>query len=147
MLQHRSPLSYNAERGPVYLAVTAKRNRRSIASDLSRQLSSALFSYRDDGFKADRVQTLRAHWSICRLVFNTKHFKVVASSTSTIFVFGEDTSAIRKLDRCLQECEYGNCREDAFNSTKLLDSQLAVLNDLRYVRSVADLGIEQAREE
>ncbi|GFY34689.1 uncharacterized protein TNCV_4701701 [Trichonephila clavipes] len=81
------------------------------------------------------------------LVFNTKHFKVVASFTSTIFVFGEDTSAIRKLDRCLQECEYGNCREDAFNSTKLLDSQLAVLNDLRYVRSVADLGIEQAREE
>ncbi|GBM90742.1 hypothetical protein AVEN_197247-1 [Araneus ventricosus] len=46
-----------------YLAVTAKRNRRSTASDLSRQLS--LFSYRYDSFKADRVQTLRAHWSIC----------------------------------------------------------------------------------
>ncbi|GFX02192.1 transposable element Tcb1 transposase [Trichonephila clavipes] len=41
MLQHRSPPSYKAERGPVYLAVTAKRNRRSTASDLSRQLSSA----------------------------------------------------------------------------------------------------------
>ncbi|GFS65120.1 transposable element Tcb1 transposase [Trichonephila clavipes] len=26
---------------------------------------SALFSYRYDSFKADRVQTLRAHWSIC----------------------------------------------------------------------------------
>ncbi|GFW14076.1 transposable element Tc3 transposase [Trichonephila clavipes] len=26
--------------------------------------SSALFSYRYDSFKADRVQTLRAHWSI-----------------------------------------------------------------------------------
>ncbi|GFY07236.1 transposable element Tcb1 transposase [Trichonephila clavipes] len=33
--------SYNAERGPVYLSVTAKRNKRSTASDLSRQLSSA----------------------------------------------------------------------------------------------------------
>ncbi|GFT23740.1 HTH_Tnp_Tc3_2 domain-containing protein [Trichonephila clavipes] len=41
MLQHRSPPSYNVERGPVYLAVTAKRNRRSTASDLSRQFSSA----------------------------------------------------------------------------------------------------------
>ncbi|GFV58110.1 transposable element Tcb1 transposase [Trichonephila clavipes] len=41
MLQHMSPPSYNAECGPVYLTVTAKRNRRSTASDLSRQLSSA----------------------------------------------------------------------------------------------------------
>ncbi|GFU98716.1 uncharacterized protein TNCV_2316731 [Trichonephila clavipes] len=30
-----------------------------------RPVSSALFSYRYDSFKADRVQTLRAHWSIC----------------------------------------------------------------------------------
>ncbi|GFW94652.1 uncharacterized protein TNCV_4246921 [Trichonephila clavipes] len=30
-----------------------------------RLVSSALFSYRYDSFKADRVQTLRAHWSIC----------------------------------------------------------------------------------
>ncbi|GFT60003.1 uncharacterized protein TNCV_2686881 [Trichonephila clavipes] len=30
-----------------------------------RPVSSALFSYRHDSFKADRVQTLRAHWSIC----------------------------------------------------------------------------------
>ncbi|GFV33352.1 uncharacterized protein TNCV_1498721 [Trichonephila clavipes] len=30
-----------------------------------RPLWSALFSYRYDSFKADRVQTLRAHWSIC----------------------------------------------------------------------------------
>ncbi|GBO26427.1 hypothetical protein AVEN_76984-1 [Araneus ventricosus] len=44
-----------------YLAVTAKRNRRSTASYLSRQLSSAT----GDSFKADRVQTLRANWSIC----------------------------------------------------------------------------------
>ncbi|GFY10579.1 transposable element Tcb1 transposase [Trichonephila clavipes] len=29
-----------------------------------RPVSSALFSYRYDSFKADRVQTLRAHWSI-----------------------------------------------------------------------------------
>ncbi|GFV57277.1 uncharacterized protein TNCV_2822941 [Trichonephila clavipes] len=28
-------------------------------------VSSALFSYRYDSFKADHVQTLRAHWSIC----------------------------------------------------------------------------------
>ncbi|GFW83855.1 transposable element Tcb1 transposase [Trichonephila clavipes] len=43
MLQHRSPPSYNVERGQVYiyLAVTAKRNRRSTAPDLSRQLASA----------------------------------------------------------------------------------------------------------
>ncbi|GFS52592.1 uncharacterized protein TNCV_4852211 [Trichonephila clavipes] len=41
----------------IYLAVTAKRNRRSTASDLSRQLSQQ--------FQADRVQTLRAHSSIC----------------------------------------------------------------------------------
>ncbi|GFU67253.1 transposable element Tcb1 transposase [Trichonephila clavipes] len=40
MLQHRSPSSYNAEEDR-YLAVTAKRNRRSTASDLSHQLSSA----------------------------------------------------------------------------------------------------------
>ncbi|GFU48618.1 uncharacterized protein TNCV_1439871 [Trichonephila clavipes] len=44
----------------IYLAVTAKRNRRRTASDLSRQL----FSYHDS-FKADREQTIRAHWSIC----------------------------------------------------------------------------------
>ncbi|GFV35412.1 uncharacterized protein TNCV_3204441 [Trichonephila clavipes] len=30
-----------------------------------RPVSSGLFSYRYDSFKADRVQTLRAHWSIC----------------------------------------------------------------------------------
>ncbi|GFS74881.1 uncharacterized protein TNCV_1395651 [Trichonephila clavipes] len=30
-----------------------------------RPVSSALFSYRYDSFKIDRVQTLRAHWSIC----------------------------------------------------------------------------------
>ncbi|GFU20101.1 uncharacterized protein TNCV_1192361 [Trichonephila clavipes] len=30
-----------------------------------RPVSSALFSYRYDSFKADRVQTLRAHWSTC----------------------------------------------------------------------------------
>ncbi|GFU62846.1 uncharacterized protein TNCV_4279281 [Trichonephila clavipes] len=30
-----------------------------------KPVSSALFSYRYDSFKADRVQTLRAHWSIC----------------------------------------------------------------------------------
>ncbi|GFT65901.1 uncharacterized protein TNCV_772161 [Trichonephila clavipes] len=30
-----------------------------------RPVSSALFSYRCDRFKADRVQTLRAHWCIC----------------------------------------------------------------------------------
>ncbi|GFX81955.1 HTH_Tnp_Tc3_2 domain-containing protein [Trichonephila clavipes] len=45
-----------------YLAVTAKRNRRSTASELSRQLSSptgTTFS------KADRVQTFRVDWSIC----------------------------------------------------------------------------------
>ncbi|GBM05488.1 hypothetical protein AVEN_94774-1 [Araneus ventricosus] len=41
-----------------YLAVTAKRNRLSTASDLSRQLFSAT------GMTFSR-QTLRAHWSIC----------------------------------------------------------------------------------
>ncbi|GFX81050.1 uncharacterized protein TNCV_1910431 [Trichonephila clavipes] len=30
-----------------------------------RPVSSALFSYRYDSFKADRVKTLRVHWSIC----------------------------------------------------------------------------------
>ncbi|GFX82047.1 uncharacterized protein TNCV_2572441 [Trichonephila clavipes] len=30
-----------------------------------RPVSSALFSFRYDSFKADRVQTLRTHWSIC----------------------------------------------------------------------------------
>ncbi|GFY05302.1 uncharacterized protein TNCV_2207481 [Trichonephila clavipes] len=30
-----------------------------------RPVSTALFSYRYDSFKADRVQTLWAHWSIC----------------------------------------------------------------------------------
>ncbi|GFX61211.1 transposable element Tcb1 transposase [Trichonephila clavipes] len=40
MLQHRSPPSYHANENR-YLAVTAKRNRRSTASDLSPQLTSA----------------------------------------------------------------------------------------------------------
>ncbi|GFV94401.1 uncharacterized protein TNCV_3352391 [Trichonephila clavipes] len=35
-----------------------------------RPVSSAPFSYRYDSFKANRVQTLRAHWSICSLVCN-----------------------------------------------------------------------------
>ncbi|GFS60825.1 uncharacterized protein TNCV_2002051 [Trichonephila clavipes] len=44
-----------------YLAVTAKEtDRHSI-----RPVSSALFSYRYDSFKAECVQTLRTHWSIC----------------------------------------------------------------------------------
>ncbi|GFX51112.1 uncharacterized protein TNCV_2734631 [Trichonephila clavipes] len=43
-----------------YLAVTAKRNRQTQI----RPASSALFSYLYDSFKSDRVQTLRAHWSI-----------------------------------------------------------------------------------
>ncbi|GFV80842.1 uncharacterized protein TNCV_3517101 [Trichonephila clavipes] len=30
-----------------------------------RPVSSTLFSYWHDSFKAERVQTLRAHWSIC----------------------------------------------------------------------------------
>ncbi|GFV90686.1 transposable element Tcb1 transposase [Trichonephila clavipes] len=30
-----------------------------------KPVSSALFSYRYNSFKADRVQTLRAHWSMC----------------------------------------------------------------------------------
>ncbi|GFW94285.1 uncharacterized protein TNCV_1432241 [Trichonephila clavipes] len=30
-----------------------------------RPVSSALFSYRYDSFKAGRVQSLRAHWTIC----------------------------------------------------------------------------------
>ncbi|GFU49551.1 uncharacterized protein TNCV_1590881 [Trichonephila clavipes] len=30
-----------------------------------KPVSSALFSYRYDSFKADSVQTLRPHWSIC----------------------------------------------------------------------------------
>ncbi|GFT85790.1 transposable element Tcb1 transposase [Trichonephila clavipes] len=42
MLQHRSPPELQRRmRTGIYLAVTAKRNRRSTASDLSRQLSSA----------------------------------------------------------------------------------------------------------
>ncbi|GFU16904.1 HTH_Tnp_Tc3_2 domain-containing protein [Trichonephila clavipes] len=43
MLQLWSSSSYNAISGPVYiyLIVTAKRNRQSTTSDLSRQLSSA----------------------------------------------------------------------------------------------------------
>ncbi|GFV15608.1 uncharacterized protein TNCV_4836341 [Trichonephila clavipes] len=44
-----------------YLAVTAKRN----TEHSIRPVSLPLFSYRYDSFKADRVQTLRAHWSIC----------------------------------------------------------------------------------
>ncbi|GFU71523.1 transposable element Tcb1 transposase [Trichonephila clavipes] len=42
-----------------YSAVTAKRNRRSTASDLSRQLSSAI------GTTVSRQGTLRVDWSIC----------------------------------------------------------------------------------
>ncbi|GFW67479.1 uncharacterized protein TNCV_3391501 [Trichonephila clavipes] len=37
-----------------------KQTERSI-----RPVLSALFSYRYDSLKAERVQTLRAHWSIC----------------------------------------------------------------------------------
>ncbi|GFW36050.1 hypothetical protein TNCV_4929131 [Trichonephila clavipes] len=37
-----------------------------------RPISSALFSYRYDSFKADCVQTLRAHWSICSYACQTR---------------------------------------------------------------------------
>ncbi|GFS92238.1 uncharacterized protein TNCV_1113461 [Trichonephila clavipes] len=45
-----------------YLAVTAKKKQ---TEHSIRPVSSALFSYRYDRLKADRVQTLRAHWSRC----------------------------------------------------------------------------------
>ncbi|GFW58108.1 cubilin [Trichonephila clavipes] len=45
-----------------YLAVTAKKKQ---TEHSIRPVSSALFSYRYDSFKADRIETLRAHWSIC----------------------------------------------------------------------------------
>ncbi|GFV93843.1 transposable element Tcb1 transposase [Trichonephila clavipes] len=41
MLQHRPPELQRRMRTGIYLAVPFKRNRRSTASDLSRQLSSA----------------------------------------------------------------------------------------------------------
>ncbi|GFT48367.1 cubilin [Trichonephila clavipes] len=37
-----------------------------------RPVSSSLLSYRYDSFKADRVQTLRAHWSICSWQFDSR---------------------------------------------------------------------------
>ncbi|GFV79425.1 uncharacterized protein TNCV_1903971 [Trichonephila clavipes] len=45
-----------------YLAVTDKKKQ---TEHSIRPVSSALFSYRYNSFKADLVQTLRAHWSIC----------------------------------------------------------------------------------
>ncbi|GFX82180.1 transposable element Tcb1 transposase [Trichonephila clavipes] len=45
-----------------YLAVTAKKKQTEY---IIKPVSSALFSYRHESFKADRVQTLRVHWSIC----------------------------------------------------------------------------------
>ncbi|GFV98066.1 hypothetical protein TNCV_4448261 [Trichonephila clavipes] len=55
MLQHRSPPKLQRRMRDRYLAVTAKRNR---TEHSIRPVSSALFSNRYDGFKADRVQTL-----------------------------------------------------------------------------------------
>ncbi|GFV68939.1 uncharacterized protein TNCV_3180511 [Trichonephila clavipes] len=57
----RPELQRRMRTGIYILAVTAKRNRQHSI----RPVSSAFFSYRYDNFKAHRVQTLRAHWSIC----------------------------------------------------------------------------------
>ncbi|GFX74900.1 uncharacterized protein TNCV_1844721 [Trichonephila clavipes] len=61
MLLHRLPPSYNADRGPVFGSYFQKKQ----TEHSIRRVSSALFSYRHDSFKADRVHTLRAHWFIC----------------------------------------------------------------------------------
>ncbi|GBN13650.1 hypothetical protein AVEN_198970-1, partial [Araneus ventricosus] len=46
-------------------AQVAPELQRRMTEHSIRPVSSALFGYRYDSFKADRVQTLRAHWSIC----------------------------------------------------------------------------------
>ncbi|GFV31763.1 transposable element Tcb2 transposase [Trichonephila clavipes] len=60
-IAHRSPRSYNAELGSLFGSnCQKKQTEHSI-----RPVSSALFSNRYDSFKADRVQTFRAHWAVC----------------------------------------------------------------------------------
>ncbi|GFW43570.1 transposable element Tcb1 transposase [Trichonephila clavipes] len=63
MLQRRSPrvATANEDRYIFGSYCQKKQTEHSI-----RPVSSALFSYRYDSFKADRVQTLRARWSISR---------------------------------------------------------------------------------
>ncbi|GFY23128.1 uncharacterized protein TNCV_3763681 [Trichonephila clavipes] len=45
-----------------YLAAVCQKKQ---TEHIIRPVSSALFSYRYGSFKADRVQTLRAHWCMC----------------------------------------------------------------------------------
>ncbi|GFW86936.1 hypothetical protein TNCV_2810911 [Trichonephila clavipes] len=55
MLQNRSSPSYNAECGPAFGSYCQKKQ----TEHSIRPFSSALFSYRYDSYKADRVLMLR----------------------------------------------------------------------------------------
>ncbi|GFV89980.1 transposable element Tcb1 transposase [Trichonephila clavipes] len=86
-----------------------------------RPVSSALFSYRYDSFKADRVQTLRAHWSICstdlhvqsvtmtghiyRDVILEQHLRLLRGAMGAEFLFMDDNARPHRaniVDECLQ---------------------------------------------
>ncbi|GFS51753.1 uncharacterized protein TNCV_614111 [Trichonephila clavipes] len=49
----------------IYIYVCGSYYQKKQTEHSIRRVKSALFSYRYDSFKADRVQTLREHWSIC----------------------------------------------------------------------------------
>ncbi|GFX97733.1 transposable element Tcb1 transposase [Trichonephila clavipes] len=85
MLQHRSPPSYNAEKELVYLAVTAKRNRRNTASDLSRQLSSAT------GTTVSRQTVYRRLGHISLYARRLSRFSLQSNSCRTLIWRAPDT--------------------------------------------------------
>ncbi|GFW79437.1 uncharacterized protein TNCV_3459071 [Trichonephila clavipes] len=52
------------------------------------QHQTCLVSYRYDSFKADRVQTLRAHWSICSAI---RHIQLLSFEICTRQLYPQDT--------------------------------------------------------
>ncbi|GFV67608.1 transposable element Tcb1 transposase [Trichonephila clavipes] len=125
MLQHRSPrvTTPNEDR---YLAVTAKRNRRSTASDLSRQLSSATGTtvsrqtvYRRLGhigwlvwggiFLGSRtdlhIQSVTMTGHIYRDVILEQHVRLFRGAMGAEFLFMDDNARPHRaniVDECLQ---------------------------------------------
>ncbi|GFS71865.1 transposable element Tcb1 transposase [Trichonephila clavipes] len=95
MLQHRSPPSYNAEWGPAFGSYWQKKQ----TEHSIRPVSSALFSYRYDSFKADRVLVpltathcrLRLTWSREYALWTTQQWSCAMFSDESRFSLKSDS--------------------------------------------------------
>ncbi|GFW82780.1 transposable element Tcb2 transposase [Trichonephila clavipes] len=85
-----------------YLAVKSYCCQKKQTEHSIRPVSSALFSYRYDSFKADRVQTLRAHWSI--------HWcaKIKDEVEKLAYQLNEETERTKNPIRRLSKVMYGS---------------------------------------